>query len=125
MDHGKQKVDDYLKLPDEELLLCMNVANDTPDSNLARAVLQHRLSKNIERLNDSTDRYSKFLVLLTMLLMFLGIYQTLMILIQPTGNDRYIWIGVFVIFFFGGGYFWWKALYKGEQQKKEATTKLE
>lgn len=119
MNIAEEKVKRFLAMTDEELLALTNmgVVNNS-DGNLAKAILQHRLSQKIGELTDSTDRYSKLLILLTFLLIFLGVYQILIMLVQPTGNARFVYLILFAIAFFGAIYLWGNALFKKSGKEK-------
>jgi hypothetical protein len=117
----EEKLKRFSSMTDEELLALTNVgAVSNSDSNLANAVLQHRLSQKIGELTDSTDRYSKLLVLLTMLLIFLGVYQIIVALVQPTGDARYIYLILFGVAFFAAIFLWGNVLFKKSEKEKTA-----
>ena len=90
----QQKVQSFLNSPDETLLSYTNVAADTPDSNLAKSILQHRLNKNIVELKYSTDIYSKALIVFSLFLVIISTEQLLISIFPPTGI--WIWVYVFV-----------------------------
>jgi hypothetical protein len=94
IDPGKGKVKSFLEASDETLLLHTNVAADTPNSNLAKAVLQHRLNNNIVELKQSTEFYSKALIVFSLFVIIIATEQLLITIFPPRGI--FIWIYVFV-----------------------------
>ena len=79
MNSHEQKVSDFLKKSDEELLIELEKnTRELPEAILPGAILQIRLNKNItnlkqeiKKLNKTTSFYSKWLVALTIVLAIL------------------------------------------------------
>ena len=79
MDSHEQKVSDFLKKSDKELLIELEKnTRELPEAILPGAILQIRLNRNItnlkqeiKKLNKTTSFYSKWLVALTIVLAIL------------------------------------------------------
>lgn len=91
---GIEKVRRFLDASDEILLLHTNVGPDTPNSNLAKAVLQQRLNKNIVELKNSTDFYSKALIVFSLFIVIISTEQLFISIFPPKGI--WIWVYIFV-----------------------------
>ena len=68
-----------------DLLAIIGRAPNTPEAELAHAILQQKLSENIVRLDKTSERYSKILLVLTIVLLFVGMMQLFVSIFQIGG----------------------------------------
>ena len=70
---NEKRTNDFLDLSENALLEKINnVGGNTPDNEFAKSVLEVKLIHRLKELVDSNERYSKKLIILTMVLIILA-----------------------------------------------------
>lgn len=94
-DKGSLTLDsDFTELPDEVLANAHLYRLLDKASIQANVEMSRRLKDSIKRMNDSSEKYSKSLVLLSVVLLMIALLQLIVTILPPNGWIKLIWLGM-------------------------------
>ena len=68
MDRHEERLKEFQEKSDDDLLMTIEISPNTPNADLANAILQNRLKKSIVELRETSRRQTNWLIGLTIII---------------------------------------------------------